>query len=208
MRSILLIVLAGLLLGCMPPVAVPAPARTHTYLPYVDNAARLSPLRTPTATARPKPTATLTPAPCATGPAAIVIALLRGDARQERPRLECDPRLMLAAQRRAAAQFGEGLSHCDRWGICANTYVRAAGCKLPAAYSLNGNNVESLAGGMREAVDAFASLARSPSHAEHLFGRGWFRRQDRVGVGLAILPLKWQFYWAIIIADCEPTSGE
>lgn len=160
----------------------------------------------------PTPAPTATPAPCNLSPAAATFFwMLQLDPRQQRPRIECDARLVRAAENRAAAQFGDGLSHCDILGICANVYVRAAGCVLPANYAINGNNVEELAGGTTSPVEIFNALARSPSHKAHLFGEDdFFRRQTRVGIALVELPnLRWRYYWAIIISECEGgTSGE
>lgn len=167
--------------------------------------------------AQPAPTATATPTPpppsCWPSAAeAEFYRLLVADSRQQHPRLQCDVRLVAAAKLRAAAQPPTGLSHCDSLGICANVYARAAGCQLPSYYAINGNNIESLTGGMKDPAVAVASLARSPSHAAHLFGENdFFRAQDRIGIAMVEIPgWRWQYSWAILIAPCAagPTSGE
>lgn len=179
---------------------VAAAARGTVYLPLIGGATPPTPTPVPTAT------------PCNLSPgAAAFFWMLQLDPRQQRPHIECDARLVRAAENRAAAQFGDGLSHCDILGICANVYVRAAGCVLPDHYAVNGNNVEELGGGTTSPVEMFNALARSPSHRVHLFGENdFFRRQTRVGIALVELPnLRWRYYWAIIITECEAgTSGE
>lgn len=131
--------------------------------------------------------------------------LLTTDARQQRPVMACDSRLAAAAELRAKAQPVEGLSHCDALGLCANSYVRAAGCRLPLmGYGLV-NQVESLTAGTPNAQAAFDSLARSPSHSKHLFGEiDLFRAQDRVGIAMVEVPgHRYRFVWVILIARCE-----
>lgn len=129
--------------------------------------------------------------------------LLLTDSRQQRPVLLWDSLLAIAAQRRAAAQFGDGLSHCDQSGVCANAYARAAGFVLPSHYSANGNNIESLTAGTPNVMAAFISLARSPSHARHIFGElDFFRAQNRVGISMVEIPtLRYRYYWSVLIAE-------
>lgn len=136
--------------------------------------------------------------------------LLTGDARQERPSLACHPALVRAAQRRAASLIASGLwSHCDPVsGICPNEVARRAGCALPASYG-NGNNIESLVAGSDDPGVMFAALASSPSHAPHLFGRGWFRHQRHAGIAYVAAPgSRFGFYWVVMVAVCESASGE
>lgn len=185
-----------LLAACTPPSASnsPLPTPYRRYLPYVVAAPP------PTPTAQPRP-----PTCWPTIAALTFFELLARDGRQQRPRLQCDPRLVAAAQRRAAAQPPTGLSHCDAAGVCANQYARAAGCRLPANYGHNGNNIESLTAGTVNPIEAFASLARSPSHAVHLFGQNdFFRAQDRIGIAVAEIPgYRWRWAWSVLIARCE-----
>lgn len=198
------------------PVAVRAPlivatrtvaSRTVTrgtvYLPLVGGGSAATPTPAPTATPG---------AGCGLSPgAAAFFWRLQFDARQQRARLVCDARLVQAAERRAAAQYGDGLSHCDSRGVCANVYVRAAGCKLPSSYAANGNNVEEMAAGTRDAMVIFDALAGSPSHKVHLFGENdFFRKQTRVGIAMIELPShRYRWIWAVLIAECEDgVSGE
>jgi hypothetical protein len=155
-----------------------------------------------------KPTAT--PVPCFTSAAATAFyRLLTTDTRQQHPSLVCDARLVQAAQRRAASQYGAGLSHCDALGVCANDYARAAGCQLPSFYAANGNNIESLTAGTANPLAAFESLARSPSHSRHLFGQNlFFREQDKIGIALVEVPShRYRYIWAILIARCDTLSS-
>jgi hypothetical protein len=208
LRNILFLALALFLAACQPIAPPHQPespiAQTwRVWLPYT--VAGIAPTATPAPTPTP-------PACWPSAAEAEFYRLLVGDSRQQRPRLECDARLVAAARLRAAAQPPGGLSHCDSLGICANVYARAAGCRLPAHYTVNGNNIESLTGGMKDPAVAFASLAWSPSHAAHLFGQNiFFREQDRIGIALVEIPgWRWQYSWAILIARCETvaTSGE
>lgn len=217
MRKILILVLVLFLAACQP--TVPQSQQLQPSSPVLAGAAVAAPVPRGTVylpliggtPPTPTPVPTATPCNLSSGAAAF-FWMLQLDPRQQRPHIECDARLVRAAENRAAAQFGDGLSHCDILGICANVYVRAAGCVLPAHYAVNGNNVEELAGGTSDPVSVFNALARSPSHKVHLFGENdFFRRQTRVGIALVELPnLRWRYYWAIIITECEtgPTSGE
>jgi hypothetical protein len=164
-------------------------------------------LREPTP--RPTPTRTLkptaTPTPCfKSSSAAEFYRLMATDARQQRVSMACDARLVAAAEARAKAQFGDGLSHADELGTLPNAYVRYYGCRLPSFYPLVGNSVESLTAGTPNAQAAFDSLARSPSHSVHIFGKdALFRSQLLVGIAMVEKPeLKWRYYWAVITAEC------
>lgn len=127
--------------------------------------------------------------------------LLLADSRQQRRMLLWDTRLAIAAQRRAAAQFGDGLSHYDVNGVGPNAYAMYAGFVLPAYYADNGNQIESLTAGTSNPQAAFESLARSPSHKVHIFGENdFFREQDRIGISIVELSLKYRFYWSVLIA--------
>lgn len=131
-------------------------------------------------------------------------SLLATDGRQQRPRMRCNAALVKAAQARADGLVRSDLvSHCDVAGNCANRYARVAGCRLPAYYSENGNNIESLAGGSGLAEVVFIALARSPSHAAHLFGQNdFFRAQVDVGIAVATGG-KYGWWWVVMIGICE-----
>lgn len=204
----LLLAIALLLVACQPPPHQPrspvAPPSNQPQSPLAQPSHVWLPLLIWESTPPPP---TRTPGPsCFPGAAEQEFyRLLVGDGRQQRPRLQCDPRLVAAAKLRAAAQPPAGLSHCDSFGICANVYARAAGCRLPGTYGMNGNNIESLTGGTASPAAAFESLARSPSHATHLFGQiPFFREQDHIGIALVEIPgWRWRWAWAIIIAPCD-----
>jgi hypothetical protein len=177
----------------------PLSGRYTYFMPVV--VAGLPPQATPTRTIKP----TATPVPCfRSAQAAEFYRLMATDARQQRVSMTCDARLVAAAEARANAQFGDGLSHTDANGVTPNAYVRHHGCRLPSFYPIAGNSVESLTAGAREALNAFESLARSPRHSEHIFGIDkFFQSQLLVGVAMVEKPeLKYRYYWAIITAEC------
>lgn len=131
-------------------------------------------------------------------------SLVAADGRQQRPTMRCNEALVKAAQARADGMANSGhFAHCDLAGNCANRYARAAGCRLPAYYSENGNNIESLAAGSPVAEAIFIALARSPSHAAHLFGQNdFFREQVDVGIAVATGG-KHGWWWVVMIGICE-----
>lgn len=137
--------------------------------------------------------------------------LLVTDQRQERLTLELCASLQQAAVWRAygLANGGDPWGHVDENGITPNEYARRAGCRLPGDYAPRGNNVESLVAGTADPVVAFNALAISPKHSDHLFGRGWFRRQRHFGVALCKGTGEFTYYWAIYVGTCEgQSSGE
>ena len=142
-------------------------------------------------------------------PVAQFCRLLTGDQRQERPHLELCPALQQAAIWRAyGLAHGEPWAHVDSHGVTSNEYARRAGCLLPDDYSAKGNNVESLAAGSPDALVMFTALANSPSHSDHIFGRGWFQRQNAFGVAMCEGG-EYGFYWCVLLAQClGQTSGE
>lgn len=143
-------------------------------------------------------------------PVAEFLHLLTSDRRQERPGLAVCPALVTAATWRAQgmATGGDPFAHVDAAGLTPNEYCRQAGCRLPEGYAGKGNNVESLGAGTGDAAVMFAALAGSQAHADHLFGRGWFRHQAHVGIALAQGGV-FGWYWCVMIAACQQvTSGE
>lgn len=142
-------------------------------------------------------------------PAADFCRLLVADHRQQRPHLELCASLQQAAIWRAhGLANGEPWEHADSHGVTANEYARRAGCVLPGDYAAKGNQVESLVAGSDDAAAMFNALAASPSHADHLFGRGWFGRQNAFGIAVCEGPGKYRWYWVVMVAECGQTSGE
>lgn len=144
-------------------------------------------------------------------PVAAFCRLLVTDQRQERLTMELCPALQQAAVWRAygLASGGDPWDHVDEEGTTPNEYARRAGCQLPADYAPRGNNIESLVAGTADAMVAFNALANSPRHADHLFGRGWFRRQRHFGVALCKGSAEFTWYWAVYVGTCEgQSSGE
>ena len=197
-RTIQSILLCLMVMACtvpppaapMSPLAPPPPYRR--YLPII-------------ADGRPAPQPSPSPTPTCweNDKANQFYTLLAADARQQRPALRCDRRLVIAAQARAAALIRDGnWAHVDAQGVWANDYARAAGCVLPATYG-HGNNIESLVAGSPDTQISFAVLGASPGHAPHLFGQNdFFRAQDRIGIGYAEGG-RFGFYWVILIAPCQ-----
>jgi hypothetical protein len=191
-----LILVALLIAGCSP-AHIPQPVSPLHYAYF------------PVAIAAPTPTA---PACYRSGPAVAFAQLLTADARQQRAGLRCHPALVAAAQQRAESMATRRyFGHCDPDGICPNPVARAAGCRLPAAYAINGNNIESILAGTPDPALTWQLLSASPGHARHLLGtEQFFRAQHDIGVAFVAAPgSEYSFYWVVLIAICEvPTSGE
>ena len=137
--------------------------------------------------------------------------LLVTDQRQERPHLELCASLQQAAVWRAygMACGGDPWGHVDAHDITPNEYARRAGCRLPDDYATKGNNIESLVAGTADAMTAFAALATSPKHSDHLFGRGWFGRQRHFGIALCKGSGEYTWYWVVLLGEClGQSSGE
>jgi uncharacterized protein YkwD len=192
----LLLILAALLAGCSP-AHIPQPVSPlhYAYVPLAITA--------PTATA---------PACYRSAPAVAFAQMLATDARQQRTVVRCHPALVAAAQQRAESMAAlRYFGHCDPNGVCPNPVARAAGCRLPAAYTINGNNIESILAGTPDPALTWQLLSASPGHARHLLGLdAFFREQHDIGVAFVAAPgSEYSFYWVILIAVCEvPTSGE
>ena len=191
MRRLYLALLAILLVGCTLPSAQPQSPLAQPESPLL-----IRRYYVPMVLGLPS---------CLTMPATErFYSLLATDGRQQRPRMRCNDALVRAAQARADGMASSGhFAHCDLAGNCANRYARAAGCRLPAYYSENGNNIESLAAGSALAEAVFIALARSPSHAAHLFGQNdFFREQVDVGIAVATGG-KYGWWWVVMIGICQ-----
>lgn len=126
------------------------------------------------------------------------------DPRQERSKLLWNCHLAEAAKARVISLATlRYWAHCDPSNKCVNTYAREAGCKLPSYYG-KGNNIESLVAGTFDPLIAFTALANSPAHADHLFGRtAFFREQMHYGIAfLAAEGSVYHYYWCILIGIC------
>jgi uncharacterized protein YkwD len=132
--------------------------------------------------------------------------LLLTDSRQQRSVLRCHPALVRTANERALSlASGRYFAHCDPGGTCANVYARRNGCRLPSSYAANGNNIESMIGGVGAVGYAFLLLSNSPAHARHLFGQNdFFRSQDDYGISFLVYPgSQYTFYLVFEIGDCQ-----
>lgn len=118
---------------------------------------------------------------------------------QRHPSLIWDSCLVIAALARAH-QVAITFDHCFA-GACANRTVRLY-CPLPAEYPENGNSIESLVGGAKDALVALRALLSSEKHANHLLGRTpFFREQNRVGICFLHQPgSTYEFYYVILIS--------
>lgn len=137
---------------------------------------------------------------------ANIAGALTTDSRQEHPLLRCNEALTRAAVNRARSLAAENyFAHCDLTGKCANQYAREAGCVLPDYYAANGNNIESLVAGPADWSIAYFFLSNSPSHADHLFGRNpFFREQLDYGIASIHQPGSlYGHYYVYLIAICE-----
>ena len=140
------------------------------------------------------------------GEALLAGGELTTDSRQERTVMKCHPALANAAQARAANLAANNyFAHCDPTGKCANQYARDAGCILPDYYSENGNNIESLVAGPADWSVAYWFLSNSPAHANHLFGKiDFFREQMHYGVGVVHdASSLYKHYYVYLIAICK-----
>lgn len=139
---------------------------------------------------------------------AAFLRMLTADERQQRPSLTVCSSLLVAAEERAyGLANGDPFAHVDSVGVTPNQYARLAGCRLPDGYAEHGNNVESLGAGTDVVAIIFKALTDSPSHADHLFGRGWFGHQRHVGIAMAENPAApYRFYWVVMIGLCLEVS--
>jgi hypothetical protein len=137
---------------------------------------------------------------------ANIAGALTTDSRQERVVMRCNPALTRAAENRAKNLADNAyFAHCDLTGKCANQYAREAGCRLPDYYTKNGNNIESLVAGPADWLIAYRALSNSPAHAEHLFGRLPFFR-EQMDYGIASIHQEgslYGHYYVYLIAICE-----
>lgn len=182
--------------------SAPPSDRGSIFLPIISRPVPTSPLPTPT----------LDPiASCFSNPKALAFyRLLIADSRQQRQTLTCFPALVASAKQRAMGLASvDPWAHVDKDGMWPNEYARRAGCRLPVSYGVKVNNIESLAAGSGNVEVIYNSLANSPGHSDHLFGRGaFFGAQRHIGIGYAEGGAR-GFYWVIHIANCEGvTSGE
>ena len=155
------------------------------------------------------PIAATAPAPPVEPPVdqvATFYRLLVADQRQQRGSLErCADLEAAAAARAYGLSHGDPWSHVDAHGVTPNEYCRAAGCKLPDSYAQKGNNVESLVAGAGDASVMLEALTRSPKHADHIFGRNdFFRQQDKFGIACCErLDSEYRWYWCVLIGVCR-----
>lgn len=131
--------------------------------------------------------------------------LIREDFRQERVLIVSACLTRSARHRVNSLVENDYFAHCDMNDVCANEVARSVGVPLPPEYSIDGNSIESLIAGVRDVEKAFDFLSRSPKHADHLFGRNDFtREQTFIGVAFRESPMtKYSFYYAIHISRLE-----
>lgn len=105
------------------------------------------------------------------------------DPNNQRPYMIQNESLMQAAQWRAEYIESTGhWSHCTIEGDCPNRIIRRFGCIHP--YNENGNAVESIVKGTKDARVAYNALLNSPLHKAHLHGlNDMTKQQVYYGVG-------------------------
>lgn len=138
--------------------------------------------------------------------AAVFAQLLCYDERQQRVGMAWCPALQRAAMWRANDMAAlRYFAHCNPAGVCPNAVAAASGCRLPADYAQNGNNIESIAAGSPSPAVILDALGNSPKHADHLFGRGEvFRQQTHYAIGYVAMPGSvYGFYWCVMISVCQ-----
>lgn len=177
----------------LPLMDIPLPLSWHVYMPIA---------------ASGNPPVIDTDASCFLNDKALALfRLIRDDPRQQRTQLTCNKALVAAAQKRAQGLAnGDPWSHTDAAGVTPNQYARAAGCKLPDFYPIEGNSIESIGAGAKEAARAFQSLVDdSPSHRRHLMAETpFFREQTMIGIGYAEgAGTQYTFYWVVFTGVCE-----
>ena len=111
----------------------------------------------------------------------------RGAAWQDRDNLQENGILMAIAQIRAVDMCDRNyFDHQDPDGIWPNQYVRQAGYNLPKNYYNDSNQIESIATGHADEIEALNALAASPSHMAHMRGKYFWEDHLFFGVGLYV----------------------
>lgn len=154
----------------------------------------------PTITVAPNPPVPVPP-PCGmVDKAAILAELIIQSGLQQRGELECDQRLVRAAQWRADnMRDREWFGHTAPDGESPNNLVRRFGFRLPDAYS-DANQVESLVWGYDAPDVALRELLKSSKHRTHILGENaFFEAQNRIGVGHSMGGIL-ERYWVVLIA--------
>lgn len=116
-----------------------------------------------------------------------IIEMVENAPGQQRPYIICNSILAQVARERARDMAVRGyFTHTNLDGIGPNALVRSAGYSLPSFYasSLDGNNIESIAGGYPTAQEAFDGWMESSGHRTQLLGEiDFYKNQVEVGVG-------------------------
>ena len=135
--------------------------------------------------------------------------LLISDPDQKRASPTCNATLARVAQARAEDMAQRGyFAHTNPDGIGPNHLVEAAGYVLPTFYShdLNGNNIESIAGGTQTASATWRAWKSSSGHRPHVLGEDpFYAEQVDIGIGYVyIANSTYKHYWVIITAKPGP----
>ena len=137
-----------------------------------------------------------------------IMKLIANHAGQRRPVLTCNKILHDFARRKGQDMaLRSYFSHTDPDGYGPNYWVRLLGYPLPSFYSsaLDGNNIESLAGGYATAEIAFAGWLASRGHRTHILGEISFY-QEQAEFGMAYVRddnSVFKNYWVFISARRE-----
>jgi hypothetical protein len=134
-----------------------------------------------------------------------IMKLIANHAGQRRSVLTCNKILYDFAKRKGQDMaLRSYFSHTDPDGYGPNYWVRLLGYPLPSFYSsaLDGNNIESLAGGYATPEIAFAGWLSSAGHRTHVLGEISFY-QEQGEFGLAYIRddnSVFKNYWVFISA--------
>lgn len=131
--------------------------------------------------------------------------LLKNHPDQVRQVMYQDPILTRVAEEKAMDMAVRAyFSHVNPEGVGPNYLVEQAGYSLPVWYcqDLDGNNIESIAGGFATPEDVLSGLLTSEAHRKHLLGESsFFAEQLDYGIGFVEVPgSPYTFYWVIITA--------
>lgn len=118
---------------------------------------------------------------------------------QERVVINCSKELSLAAEYKAKNMAEENMISHYVDNKSPNEVLRKRGVKLPNNYSIIGNQVEAISGGVTTAQEAFDYFLTSEDHKDLVIGKGkLFQKQDQIGVGYYYDPTKkHEYYWVV-----------
>jgi hypothetical protein len=133
---------------------------------------------------------------------------IRDDAAQQRVQVVLDPRLCTTARKQAEdTQKRKFFDHKNPDGLNSNQRVLNEGYPLPSNYTPSQNYVESMAGSVvNTPADAISLWKSDVPHANHIFGKtDFYRQQVVIGVGQAD-PVRWGYATYVFISAPPPVG--